>query len=57
MPKDYSWITDAMFDAKLGQILDKQTGAELLAIPGLYEVVSDHFNNQVLGELEADKER
>lgn len=42
------------FDAKLEEILDEMTGAQLLAIPGLYEVVSEELNNEVLRKLGSD---
>lgn len=49
-------ITDEMFDRKLIEILGKMTGAELLSISGVYEVVSEELNNQVIEELENESE-
>ena len=46
--KKYDKITDEMFDAMLVEILDETTGTELLSIPGVYEAVIEHFNNEVL---------
>ncbi len=40
------------FDKKLEEILDGMTGAQLLAIPGLYEVVAEELNNEVLKALQ-----
>jgi hypothetical protein len=48
-------ITTELFDKKLAELLDKMSGYELLAIPGLYEVVSEHLNNDVLKALEEEK--
>ena len=47
--------TDEDFDAKLEKLLDECSGADLLAIPGLYEVVSEHFNNEILAALATEK--
>ena len=49
-----SYLED--FDAKLEELLDECTGADLLAIPGLYEVVSEHFNNKVIAAVASDKD-
>ncbi len=53
---DHSWVTQEMFDKKLEELLDKETGGSLLMIPGLYEVVSEHFNNAVLEALEEERD-
>lgn len=42
------------FDRKLEELLDEMSGAELLAVPGLYEVVSEALNNEVLRALERE---
>lgn len=52
---DYSWVTDEMFDKKLEEIVGRASAGDLLAIPGVYEVVSEHFNNDVLTELENER--
>ena len=36
------------FDRILTAILAAQTGDQLLSIPGVYEAVSEHYNNEVL---------
>jgi hypothetical protein len=56
MMKRYDWVTTEMFDTKLAELLDDLSGYELLAIPGLYEVVSEQLNNDVLEALEAERE-
>lgn len=52
--KTYKWITAEMFEEKLREILEESTGNSLLAIPGLFEVVSEYFNNEIMDELEAE---
>ena len=47
---DYNKIPQERFDQLLTTIVGKQTGSALMTIPGLYEVVSEHFNNDVLDE-------
>lgn len=47
-------VEQEAFEAKLEELLDGMSGGQLLAIPGLYEVVSEHLNNAVLEALEVD---
>jgi hypothetical protein len=47
-------ITNEQFDAKLIEILNGMTAAQILAIPGVYEVVSEELNNEVIEAIEAD---
>ena len=49
---NYDWITDDMFDSKLIEILDEHPASHLLKVPGIVEIVSEHFNNDVLDALE-----
>jgi len=44
---DYTKMKDADFDRILGDILQEE-GQNLLTVPGVYEAVSEHFNNDVL---------
>ena len=48
-------ITDEQFDSKLAEILSGMDGEALLQIPGLYEVVAEELNNEVLEALEEGK--
>jgi hypothetical protein len=41
-------ITTEKFDELLAEILDEGKASALLTIPGVYEAVSEHFNNDVL---------
>lgn len=47
MKNRYSTITDEEFD---GVLLDmaKENIDEVLRLPGVYEIISEHFNNEVL---------
>jgi hypothetical protein len=49
-----SRFTDEQFDNKLEELLKLETPETLLAIPGIYEILSEHFNNEVLADLAAD---
>ena len=53
---DYSWVTDEMFDEALMEIVDKQGITSLIRIEGVYELVKEHYNNEVLEKLEERKE-
>ena len=52
----YDKMTQADFDRILEDLLDKESGASLLAIPGLFEAVSEHFNNEILETWEEEQE-
>lgn len=47
----YEWVTDEMFNDELEKIIEER-GVEILNVPGVYEVLSEHFNNDVLERLE-----
>lgn len=53
---NYDWVTDDMFATKLEEIVGRMTTAELMAIPGFHELAREELNNQVLQELEDDRE-
>lgn len=46
---------ETYFDNKLQEILGNMTGAQLLAIPGIYEIVSEEFNNGIIEQYDADR--
>lgn len=56
----YAWVTDEMFDNKLEEIVDKvvdESGpGAIMSIPGIYEILSEHFNNDVLEALENERD-
>jgi len=50
--EDFSWVTDEMFDEELERVVkEKAMEGTLMATPGLYEVVREEFNNEVLERL------
>lgn len=53
---DYDWITIGMFDEKVHELARKDgTSFLLIAIPGVYEIVAEHYNNAVLEALENER--
>lgn len=56
----YSKMTDNDFDRILTSLLNDMKASELLSIAGIYEIVSEEYNNDVLdiwaGEQEEKKE-
>ena len=53
---DYSWVTQEMFDNALQEYCSEMTVKQILDIPGIYEILSEYFNNEVLAELESNRE-
>ncbi len=50
--EDYSWVTQELFDEELAWIVqDEGRNGTLISVPGIYEVVSEHFNDAVLKNL------
>lgn len=52
---DLNKMSDKDFDRILTTIIRKQSANQLIAIPGIYEIVSEHFNNNVLEEWEKEQ--
>ena len=52
----YAWVTTEMFDRKLAELVGEMSGEEIVAVPGAYEVLSEHLNNDVLDALEKERE-
>jgi hypothetical protein len=48
----YDKITNEKFYDKLEDILGRMSPGDILTIPGVYEVISEALNNDVLDELE-----
>lgn len=53
---DYSKMTDAEFDSILKEIMDESPASTLLTIAGIYEIVSEEFNNEVLDRWAENQE-
>jgi hypothetical protein len=49
-------ITQEQFDDALASILDESPASHLLSVPGVYEAVSEHFNNDVLARVAEEAE-
>ena len=41
-------ITDEQFDAALVALMEQESMGQILRIPGVYEVIADHFNNEAI---------
>ena len=54
---DYSWVTDEMFENKLEDLVGKMSTVDLMAIPGINEILREELNNEVLDELEQERQR
>lgn len=52
----YGWVTDEIFDRKLEELVGQMTAEDILAMPGVYEIVSEELNNEVLSALEAERD-
>ena len=50
-------INDAEFYANLYDIIEEMRVSEILGIPGVYEILSEHFNNDVLEKFEEERDR
>lgn len=50
---DYSAMTDSDFASILHDLVDTMSAAQILATPGVYEMLSDYFNNEVVEIWEA----
>ena len=48
--QDYSDCTQEEFNAVLLAILDNMKASDLLTIPGIYEILAEEFNNEVLDQ-------
>lgn len=52
---DYSKMKQEDFDRILEQVVSEEIAGNLLTIPGVYEVLSEHFNNEVLDRWEREQ--
>jgi hypothetical protein len=44
---DLSWITSEMMNEMFERIV-MDAGVDLLTVPGVYEAISEHFNNEAI---------
>ena len=47
-------VSSEQFMGALKSILNAATGDDLLSIPGVYELVAEHYNDDVLQDIEND---
>jgi hypothetical protein len=52
---DYEWITDEMFDIALMELIADLPLLTLVRVPGIYEILAEKFNNEVLTKLENER--
>ena len=45
-------MTTEEFDSILIQLLQEMNASQLITIPGIYEIVSEHFNNEIIEKWE-----
>ncbi len=48
-------ITQVEFDTELIQLLKETEAVHLISIPGIYEILSEHFNNEIIERIEQCK--
>lgn len=51
----YDWVTQDMFNEVLETIMMENTET-LLHVPGVFEALSEHFNNEVLQRCEEQRD-
>ncbi len=56
MPVDLEKMTNDDFDRLLIEVAKEESVESLIRIPGVYEVLRDHFNNDVLARWEQEEE-
>ena len=52
---DYDWVTDEMFDTALMEILAGIPLTSLVRVEGVYELLKEEYNNEVLTKLESER--
>ena len=53
---DYAKLTNDEFGRYLSDIIDESPASHLLSIPGIYEILAEEFNNEILTRWESDQE-
>jgi len=53
--RNYDAVQDDAYDDKLEEIVDKMAATKLLAIPGVYELLSAKLDSAVLAALAGKK--
>jgi len=47
----FDWITDEMFNHKLDDLIHRTSMAEILAMGGVYDIIREELNNEVIDHL------
>ena len=56
MSNKYAAMTDDDFNRILVEVVGREkSGTALLSIPGIYEILSEYFNNEVLDRWEVEQ--
>ena len=50
----YTWVTPEMFSEKLEELVDAMGADAILQVPGVYDILAEHLNNEVLDGLVED---
>lgn len=48
MSGPYDHLTSEQLDEALAELIDEQPASALLSVPGVAEVLLEHFNNEIL---------
>lgn len=48
-------VTSRMFSGRLAEVIDGHKASNLLTIPGIYEILSEHFNDEILARFDNDR--
>ncbi|MDH3604054.1 MAG: hypothetical protein OEU26_30980 [Candidatus Tectomicrobia bacterium] len=54
-PNTYDIANDD-WDRMLGEIIGDLSAATLMQIPGVYEILSEHFNNEIIDQWQQEQE-
>ncbi len=53
---EYAALSQEEFDRRLVELLKKEPAPSLLAIAGVYEILSEYFNNDILDQWRRDQD-
>jgi hypothetical protein len=53
--EDYTNLSHDEFVRRLTEKVDEMTGGAVLAVPGVYELMSEHWNNDILDDWKSDQ--
>ena len=53
---EYANISQEKFDEILNILVNKMSPSQILAIPGIYEILSEELNNEVLDYYDSEQD-